>query len=546
MLMIKFINISYGWGNSMSTKSKDHTSLMQQINLIWISIVFGVLYWILEALREVVVYEKGTLLDRLFVVDSLGFWMRLMVILILILFGVAAQTHRNQFESRKKEMAFLDSSGSSMVWVGLAFSTLYWMLESVRDYFLFDNRSFLEQVFVSDMLVLWMRIMAVCVMMLFSVYAQNLINARRKMELALREANQRLQELDRLKSEFLSTVSHELRTPIAIMREGVSLSMDEGVGSLNDVQRKLLTDTLSSIDRLNRLVTDLLDLSRIEEGKLKLRKSIFDVCELARRIYEAYKSQAKKKNINLNLDLKDCPLKIYADEDKIMQIFNNLLSNALRYTNEGGTITLTVKDEADRVQCRVTDNGIGISPENIKKLFSKFEQVGRVHGPGYKGTGLGLAICKGLVKKHGGKIWVESKVGKGSRFIFELKKVPFPKILVVDDEAAIVEIVQEFLQEDGYRLLKANNGYKAIQMATEKKPALILLDMKLPGMNGYEIVGRLKQDLRTKDIPLVVMSAFDVDQKKLSRMDEQSVYPILTKPFDREMLRAQIRNSLVE
>ncbi|NQT23999.1 hybrid sensor histidine kinase/response regulator [candidate division KSB1 bacterium] len=530
----------------MKANPQDRAGFMQRINLIWVSVAFGLIYWFLEALREVIVYEKGTLLQRLFAVGTIGFWMRLLVVLVLVLFGVAAQSHRDRFETHKKEQDFLDSHRPSMVWVGLGFSALYWMLESVRDYFLFDNLSLLEQIFIPEMLVFWMRIMAICIMLLFSVYAQNLIDARKKMELALRETNQRLQELDRLKSEFLSTVSHELRTPIAIMREGVSLCMDKGVGPLNEVQTKLLSDTLSSIDRLNRLVTDLLDLSRIEEGKLKLRKSVIDMCQLANKMYEAYKVQAKMKNIHLNLALKDCPVKIYADEDKVMQIFNNLLSNAFRFTNDGGSITLHVINKGSAIQCAVEDTGIGISQDNIKKLFSKFEQVGRVHGPGYKGTGLGLAICKGLVKKHGGKIWAESKMSKGSKFIFELKKAPFPKILIVDDEPSIIEIIREFLKEDGYRLLEAHNGYEAVNLATQEKPAMIVLDMKLPGMNGYEIVGRLKQDMRTKDIPLIVISAFDVDQEKLSHPDEQAAYPVITKPFDRETLRGRIRSILIE
>lgn len=530
----------------MNSKDQHQISIFHKLNLIWISVAFGLIYWFLEALREVIVFEKGTLLQRLFIVDSIGFWMRLLVVLILILFGVAAQSHRDRFEMRKKEVDFLDSKRPSMVWVGLGFSTLYWVLESIRDYFLFDNRSLLEQIFIPEMLVFWMRILAVCVMMLFSVYAQNLIDARKKMELALLEANQRLQELDRLKSDFLSTVSHELRTPIAIMREGVSLCMDEGVGSLNQVQHKLLTDTLNNIDRLNRLVTDLLDLSRIEEGKLRLRKSIFDICQVANKMYEAYKAQAQKKNIHLKIALQGCPIRIYADEDKVMQIFNNLLSNALRYTSEGGTITLKISDHESVVRCAVEDTGIGISSEDISKLFSKFEQVGRVHGPGYKGTGLGLAICKGLVKKHGGRIWIESKVGKGSKFIFELNKVPFPKILIVDDEPSIIEIIHEFLKNDGYRIFEAANGFEAIKLATQEHPDIILLDMRLPGMNGYEIVGRLKQDRRTKDIPLIVISAYDVDQEKLSQSGEHTVFPIITKPFDQDTLRGCIRSILIK
>ena len=529
----------------MTQKPEQKKSQNRQFNLIWMSIFFGILYWLLESVRETLVFEDTILTDHLFRLDTLSFWMRILVVLVLILFGVFAQSHRKHME--KKPTSELDTSEekAGMVWVGLGFSMLYWLLESVRDFLLLQNASLIEHIFVPGPFIFWMRILAVCVMILFSVYAQNLIDTRKKTVSVLREANKKLRALDQMKSDFLSIVSHELRTPIAIMREGVSLCLDEQVGSLNELQHKLLTDTQSNIDRLNRLVTDLLDISRIESGKLSLHKKVMDMCRTTRTVYENYKIQADKKGVSLELHLPNCPLKIYADEDKITQIFNNLLSNALRYTSEGDTITIKILDMDKMIQCFVSDTGIGIAEENINKLFSKFQQVGRVDGPGYKGTGLGLAICKGLVEKHGGQISVKSKLGEGSEFSFTIKKVAMPMILIVDDEPSVVEVVRELLADDGYRFTEAENGITGVEKAVSEHPDLIILDIKMPEMNGYEVVGRLKQDMRTKDIPIILMSAFSIDRDRLKESGAIEAFPIVQKPFDRPTLRSKVNEALI-
>jgi signal transduction histidine kinase len=366
---------------------------------------------------------------------------------------------------------------------------------------------------------------------------------RKQIEEKLKEVNKNLKQLDKLKNDFLSTVSHELRTPIAIMREGVSLCLDGIAGEITDTQRDLLSDTMDNMDRLTRLVTDLLDISKIEAGKLKLRRSSVDLYDILKKVQQNYESQADEKGIRFNVECPHKSIKLFVDKDKVIQIFTNLISNALRFTSSNGEIKIEVKDNRDYVECCVSDTGIGIAKDNLNKMFSKFEQFGRVDGPGYKGTGLGLAICKGLVEKHGGKIWVESELGKGTKFWFTLRKVPFPKVLIVDDEEKIVEVIKEFLNDDSYQFFEANDGLEGIEKAQAEIPSLIILDMKMPKINGYEVVGRLKHDVRTNKIPIIIVSAFTVDKNRL-KQEVHNAFPIIKKPFEREYLRRVVRDAI--
>ena len=364
-----------------------------------------------------------------------------------------------------------------------------------------------------------------------------------RLQTALEEHVKRLQELDQLKNDFLSTVSHELRTPIAVMRGGVTLILDGVAGDITESQRDLLMDTQSNIDRLTRLIDDLLDVSKIEAGKMILRRRSVDLCDIIRRIQQSFESQAQAKSIELTAQLPDDPLKLFVDDDKITQIFSNLLSNALRCTNEGGFISIRVeeKKDSDVVECSVSDTGIGIAERDMPRLFSKFEQLGRTEGSGYKGTGLGLVIVRGLVEKHGGKIWVESELGKGATFSFTLKKMPFPKILVVDDEKSVVDIIKKFLSRDDYQFVEAYDGKEAVRKAKAEHPSLIVLDMMLPELDGYEVIERLKEDKYTQDIPILILSAATVDKERIERVDGTLQIPIMGKPIQPEELLGHVQ-----
>ena len=238
----------------------------------------------------------------------------------------------------------------------------------------------------------------------------------------LERTNKELQKIDQLKSEFVSTVSHELRTPLSIMKEGISLVLDEVPGKINEKQKKVLDMSKDNIDRLARVINDLLDISKIEAGKMELRKVLVDFPALMKDIYARWKLQSDRRHQDLQIFLPDSPVNIYADPDRVNQVLNNLLSNATKYTPEGGKIKIELQDRKDRVDVSVSDTGIGIAKENLPKVFSKFQQFGRRAGGGAKGTGLGLSISKQLVEMHKGTIIVESEPNKGTRFSFSLPK----------------------------------------------------------------------------------------------------------------------------
>jgi signal transduction histidine kinase len=230
----------------------------------------------------------------------------------------------------------------------------------------------------------------------------------------LERQNGELKKLDSLKSEFIATVSHELRTPLAVIREAVAQIADGVHGPVAEDQARTLGLALKGTDRLTRLVTDLLDLSRIESGKFRLKLEPADLALCAREAVQNLRPAAGRKGLDLTADAPPA-LVTYADRDKIDQILTNLLSNAVKFT-ESGHVKLTLAADGRYARISVEDSGIGIPEADLPRVFSKFEQFSRQRSSGEKGAGLGLAICKGLAEMHGGSISVESRPGAGSRF----------------------------------------------------------------------------------------------------------------------------------
>ena len=232
---------------------------------------------------------------------------------------------------------------------------------------------------------------------------------------------QRLKELDKMKSAFVSNVSHELRTPLTAIKASADNMLDRLIGDLNGKQVGYLTRIKSNSDRLARLINDLLDLSTIEAGKIDLRPTKLSLVTLVKEAAESLRPVATEKLINLTVMSADPGVIAWADRDKVIQVLMNLIGNALKFTPTRGKVTIAVaKDSAAWMQISVTDTGPGIPAEEVNKVFGRFYQIGQAGTQKTQGTGLGLAISKALVEMHGGKIWVESEAGKGSTFFFTL------------------------------------------------------------------------------------------------------------------------------
>jgi PAS domain S-box-containing protein len=234
--------------------------------------------------------------------------------------------------------------------------------------------------------------------------------------------------LEKLKDDFINTVSHELRTPLSITKEAISLILEKVPGNINDQQTEILEIARNNIERLARIINGLLDVSKMEAGKVDLKKEEIDLLALIRMIAQSFEPKARDKGLELRLKLPERGIRVYADEDKLNQIFTNLVDNAVKFTPQG-YIEIALEEKEQEIICRVRDSGIGIGPLDLPKIFDKFTQFGRKDGPGEKGTGLGLSIVKDLVELHRGRIWAESEPGCGTTVTFRLPKLSFEERL---------------------------------------------------------------------------------------------------------------------
>lgn len=505
-----------------------------------------------------------------------------------------------------------------------------------------------------------------------------LLNANERMRSLfkkLEEKNSELQKLDKLKSEFISTVSHELRTPLTIIREGVSLVNDRILGDINETQEDMLKDIIESTDRLGKIINDLLDISKLESGKLDLFRKQINTCELVDRLIKDFSLKAKKNEINLELNCVEDVYPIYADFDRMYQVMSNLVNNAIKFTPASGSVTIEVVNGKKDVAISVVDTGKGIAEADQAKLFDKFSQFGRTAGPGEKGTGLGLSIAKSLVEMHDGSIGVSSELGNGTKFTCKIPRYLDPeeralksfkdlvqkfkeedkrssdfvgvvliqisnssdlmshesdehiesfmhkveqtikaslyknkdiclslelgefavflpdtnytgscvvaskikekllasgletnlmhvspefscgvleydindseedkvlqrsrsvmkrkkKILIVDDHPQVVRLLSYRLnKEERYECHGVFSGSEAMSFVHEEVPDLIILDIMMPEMSGYEVVGRLKEDKRWRDIPIVLLTAMAVDTQDITTPLPGSI-PVVSK-----------------
>ncbi len=337
-------------------------------------------------------------------------------------------------------------------------------------------------------------------------------------------------KIEELQNKFVSHVSHELRTPLTAMREFIALLIDEIPGKLNEDQKEYCSRVRFNIDRLTRIIENLLLVSSADEGKITLEKRLIDLNELIVHVRDTLKITAERKKIRIKEVIDETLPRIYADPDRVIQVLTNLVSNAIKFTPEKGEITMGARDSEDDVILWVEDDGIGIAPQDQERIFDRFQQIRHLHAFGEQGTGLGLAISREIVALHRGEIWVESEPGAGSKFFISLPKALAPLVLLVDDDPDLLEMYKDFLEPLHYRISTAHNGEEALEKAFTENPDLIILDIVMPKMNGYEVLGRLKQNKLTCNIPVIILSGYSLDQERMDILGKE-LLPTLHKPI---------------
>jgi len=280
----------------------------------------------------------------------------------------------------------------------------------------------------------------------------------------LEAKNKRLQEMNQLKTDFISTVSHELRTPLAIIKDGICIILEKIAGKINKKQEKILIQSKEGIERLERIINNLLDITKIEAGKIKLKREMVDMAVLVKEIAAAFKPKAEKKGLGLKVNA--AGISAYVDRDRIIQVFTNLVGNAMKFT-EKGSIEISCAEKGKAIECYVADTGRGISKENMPKVFNRFRQFDRSDYLKERGAGLGLSIAKSIIEIHKGRIWFESVPGKGTKFIFTIPRYTAKKLFAECVDSSIQDAARD--AEDLSILLISLAGQAASKNALSAK-----------------------------------------------------------------------------
>ncbi|NTU79033.1 MAG: PAS domain S-box protein [Chloroflexales bacterium] len=380
----------------------------------------------------------------------------------------------------------------------------------------------------------------------------------RRSEEALRQANSELERAMRMKDEFLASMSHELRTPLNGILGFSEALQDQTYGALNEKQSRALSYIESSGRHLLDLINDILDLSKIEAGKLELQVEACALDEICRTSVELIRGMAQKKQQQVDFSIGPAGISVQGDLRRLKQILVNLLSNAVKFTPEGGSLGLDVRGSAqDRtVRLTVWDTGIGIKQEDMHKLFQPFVQLDSSLSRQHSGTGLGLSLVRRLAELHDGSVQVESTPGEGSRFSVVLPWQPAPasrgrseqhgglvllrRVMTVDDSAIDIERLTRYLATLGVEHVAHGQAWGALDRAIVVEPGVILLDLNLPDQSGWAVLAALKADARTRRIPVIITSV-EENRRQAAALGAASS---LVKPFTLADLRRELERAV--
>jgi signal transduction histidine kinase/ActR/RegA family two-component response regulator len=368
-----------------------------------------------------------------------------------------------------------------------------------------------------------------------------------------------LAEVSAHKSEFLASMSHELRTPLNAVIGFSEVLLERMFGELNERQEDYLKDILGSGRHLLALLNDILDLSKVEAGQMQLDVTTFPAQDALQYAMSLVRERAVHHSITTHVDIAPALGSITADELRFKQVLLNLLSNAVKFTPDGGRVNVAAWREATDLIVTVSDTGVGILPEDQERIFDSFQQGGRSASK-VEGTGLGLTLTKRIVELHGGRLWLVSDPGAGSTFGFSLPQDPAmtapvpspqqwdslpadddrPTVVVIEDDASSSELVALHLGAAGLRPVVVRTGEEGLDAVHALRPAAVILDILLPGMDGWEVLSTLKADASTATTPVVVVSVFPGRGRGIAL----GASDYLVKPVAKDELLASIRRAV--
>ena len=373
------------------------------------------------------------------------------------------------------------------------------------------------------------------------------ISERMRLSSELRQQAVELSEADRRKNEFLAMLAHELRNPLAPISNAVYVLRLQNTEEPR--QQQALAIIERQVEQLVRLVDDLLEISRINTGRIRLHQERVTLNGIAENAVETVRPLIEQRRHSLETSLPPQPIWLYGDAARLEQVVVNLLTNAAKYMDEGGHIWLTVAQEGDQAVLRVRDTGVGIAPELLPRIFDLFTQAERSLDRSQGGLGIGLSLVRRLLEMHRGTVEVYSEVGQGSEFVVRLpvalSTAPLPaspsehttptgsflRVLVVDDNVDVTTTLAMLLEVSGHQVRTAHDGLAALEAALDFRPNVVLLDIGLPRMNGFDVARKIRQQLVLKDVVLVAMTGYGQESDRRRSM-EAGFDHHLVKPVD--------------
>jgi len=367
---------------------------------------------------------------------------------------------------------------------------------------------------------------------------------------ALKEQSLELELASRHKSEFLASMSHELRTPLNAVLGFSEVLLERMFGDINDRQEEYLRDIHGSGQHLLELINEILDLSKVEAGSMKLEYSSIDLGGLLEEAASMLRERAAVHGITVSVDVPEEIGPVYTDELRLKQVVLNLLTNAVKFTADGGSVIVRAVRRAVEIEVTVTDNGIGVPEVDRERIFESFQQGGRGSSR-EEGTGLGLTLSRRIVELLGGRMWLKSEVGVGSTFGFSLPgreggtadqpgepdaEPLVPDVVVIEDDRPSQELLNVYLTGAVERVTVARDGPTGLDAVRRVRPQAVLLDIRLPGIDGWTVLETLKADPSTRDIPVIVVSIVD----ERARGAELGAAAYLVKPVRRDELLAAL------